>query len=138
VSGEAGPAGRARDAGDPEGAGNTEDAAGVGGDRDDTGTLDGSPATEPSWAAQVRGLHRPGTLTALAGVFSTRGVSFDSLTTGAVDGDGDSGTIHVTFRATPRRARVLERAVTRLATVRSVVVQETTDRPASPHAHADR
>ena len=138
VSGEPVRAGCGADAGEPEGAGITGDGAEAGGVRDGTVARDGSPATEPSWAAEVRGLHRPGTLTALAGVFSTRGVSFESLSTGAVDGDGDTGTIHVTFRATRRRARALERAVTRLATVRSVVVQETSDRPVSPHHLADR
>ena len=79
---------------------------------------------EPSWVAQVRGVHRAGTLTGLAGVFSTRGVSFEHLATGEVDGDGDAGTIQVSFRASARRARALERAVGRLATVRSVVVHE--------------
>ena len=105
---------------------------------DGQGARDGAPAPESSWAAQVHGLHGVGTLTGLAGVFSTRGVSFESLATEPVDGDGDAGTIHVTFRATRRRARALERAVTRLATVRSVVVQETTDRPSARGARADR
>ena len=36
------------------------------------------------WVALVRGTDRPGTLTALTSVFSTRGVSFESLATGAV------------------------------------------------------
>ncbi|MHA7134438.1 lactate/malate family dehydrogenase [Oerskovia turbata] len=78
---------------------------------------------EPSWVARVHGLHRAGTLTGLSGVFSTRGVSFEHLATDEVDGDHDAGTIHVVFRASARRARALERAVGRLATVRSVVVQ---------------
>ncbi|MCR1981039.1 lactate dehydrogenase [Cellulosimicrobium funkei] len=78
---------------------------------------------ERDWVATVHGLDQPGTLTALTGVFSTRGVSFDSLATGPVDGDGRAGRIVVSFRATPRRTRALERAVRRLATVRSVVVE---------------
>lgn len=82
----------------------------------------GAPGTERTWVATVHGLDRPGTLTALTGVFSTRGVSFDSLATEPVEGDGRAGRIVVTFRATERRRRALERAVSRLATVRSVVV----------------
>lgn len=87
----------------------------------------GEPATEGSWVVTVHGLDQPGTLTALTGVFSTRGVSFDSLATEPVVGDGRAGRIVVTFRATERRTRALERAVSRLATVRSVVVE-----PAGP------
>lgn len=82
---------------------------------------------ERDWVATVHGLDQPGTLTALTGVFSTRGVSFDSLATGPVDGDGRAGRIVVSFRATPRRTRALERAVRRLATVRSVVVEPAGD-----------
>ncbi|MBM7817886.1 malate dehydrogenase [Cellulosimicrobium cellulans] len=82
-----------------------------------------SGRAETAWVATVHGLDQPGTLTALTGVFSTRGVSFDSLATEPVDDDGRAGRIVVTFRATPRRARALERAVRRLATVRSVVVE---------------
>jgi malate dehydrogenase len=78
---------------------------------------------EVAWVATVHGLDQPGTLTALTGVFSTRGVSFDSLATDGVGPDGTAGRIVVTFRATPRRTRALERAVSRLATVRSVVVR---------------
>lgn len=88
---------------------------------------DGRVEPEPSWVAQVEGVHRAGTLTGLAGVFSTRGVSFERLATEDVAGDGDAGTIHVAFRASARRARALERAVGRLATVRSVVVQAVPD-----------
>jgi len=85
---------------------------------------------ERDWVATVHGLDQPGTLTALTGVFSTRGVSFDSLATGPVDGDGRAGRIVVSFRATPRRTRALERAVRRLATVRSVVVEAAVPEPA--------
>ncbi|MFD4993891.1 lactate dehydrogenase [Cellulosimicrobium cellulans] len=83
----------------------------------------GRAGAEAAWVATVHGLDQPGTLTALTGVFSTRGVSFDSLATEPVDDDGRAGRIVVTFRATPRRTRALERAVRRLATVRSVVVE---------------
>ncbi|WP_426310218.1 lactate/malate family dehydrogenase [Cellulosimicrobium sp. E-16] len=83
----------------------------------------GRAGAEAAWVATVHGLDQPGTLTALTGVFSTRGVSFDSLATEPVDDDGRAGRIVVTFRATPRRTRALERAVRRLATVRSVTVE---------------
>ncbi|MFE6236839.1 lactate dehydrogenase [Cellulosimicrobium sp. NPDC057862] len=92
-----------------------------------TATGDRAPSArggaETAWVATVHGLDQPGTLTALTGVFSTRGVSFDSLATEPVDDDGRAGRIVVTFRATPRRTRALERAVRRLATVRSVTVE---------------
>ncbi len=78
---------------------------------------------EVDWLATVHGDDRPGTLTALTGVFSTRGVSFDSLATRPADDGGRVGRIDVTFSATERRTRALERAVGRLATVRSVVVE---------------
>lgn len=80
---------------------------------------------EHRWVALVRGADRPGTLTALTSVFSTRGVSFESLATGAVD--GDAGTIAVTFRASQRRRQVLMRSVERLSAVRAVAVRAADD-----------
>ncbi|WP_216093440.1 ACT domain-containing protein, partial [Cellulosimicrobium cellulans] len=87
-------------------------------------STDGAAPGERAWVATVHGLDQPGTLTALTGVFSTRGVSFDSLATTPADDGGRVGRIDVSFRATERRTRALERAVGRLATVRSVVVRE--------------
>lgn len=84
---------------------------------------------EVDWVATVHGDDRPGTLTALTGVFSTRGVSFDSLATRPADDGGRVGRIDVTFSATERRTRALERAVGRLATVRSVVVRRSHSMP---------
>jgi len=77
------------------------------------------------WVALVHGEDRPGTLTALAGVFSSRGVSFESLATGAVD--GEVGTIAVTFTTTPRRQALLIRTVARLAVVSAVQVRRADD-----------
>ncbi|WP_019135696.1 hypothetical protein [Cellulomonas massiliensis] len=77
------------------------------------------------WVAFVRGAHRPGTLTALAAVFSTRGVNFESLATAEVD--DTTGLIVVTFRATPRRQQELARAVERLTPVHSVLVRRAAD-----------
>lgn len=79
------------------------------------------------WVAFVHGADATGTLTALASVFSTRGVSFDSLSTGdVVDGDG-VGLIVVTFTATERRQRLLMRTVRRLAAVRAAEVRAADD-----------
>lgn len=85
------------------------------------GTAEGAVA----WVVLVRGEDRPGTLTAVTAVFSDRGVSFDSLATGGVD--GDVGTIAVTFHATQRRQAVLVRTVARLAAVRDVAVRRADD-----------
>lgn len=80
---------------------------------------------DPRWVAFVAGADATGTLTALTGVFSTRGVSFDSLTTGDV-ADG-VGLIVVTFTASERRQRLLTRTVRRLAAVRSAEVRAVDD-----------
>lgn len=82
--------------------------------------------TDPRWVAFIRGDDRTGTLTALAGVFSTRGVSFASLSTGSLD--GDTGLIVVEFIASERRQRLLIRTVERLSVVRSVEVRDASDR----------
>jgi hypothetical protein len=78
-----------------------------------------------TWVAFVHGADATGTMTALAGVFSTRGVSFGSLSTG-VAADG-VGLIVVTFTASERRQRLLMRTVRRLAAVRSAQVRATDD-----------
>ena len=83
------------------------------------------PAGSIRWVALVLGDDRPGTLAGVTSVFSTRGVSFESLATGTVD--GDVGTIAVTFRATPRRQQVLTRTVQRLSVVRTVEVRPADD-----------
>ena len=79
----------------------------------------------PRWVAIVNGEDRPGTLTALASVFSSRGVSFESLATGAVD--GEVGSVAVTFTTTPRRQALLIRTVARLAVVSAVRVRRADD-----------
>lgn len=89
------------------------------------GAVDGAGAADRRWVAFVRGADTVGTLTALTSVFSTRGVSFDSLATGA--GRDDAGPIVVTFTATERRCRLLARTVERLAAVSGVVVRAADD-----------
>lgn len=80
---------------------------------------------EQHWVALVHGADRPGTLTAVTSVFSSRGVSFDSLSTGSVD--AGRGTIAVTFCASGRRQAQLLRTVARLAEVRDVRVRRADD-----------
>ena len=91
-------------------------------DRRDTERLD---PDDERWVAYVRADHRTGTIAALAGVFATRGVNFESLATGDVH--DDAGLVVVTFCAGLRRQRVLTRAVGRLPMVRGVLVRAATD-----------
>ncbi|MEV7974235.1 lactate dehydrogenase [Cellulomonas sp. NPDC089187] len=91
-------------------AGSTRATTGIGGAR-----------TEQRWVAELTGDDRTGTLMAVASVFASRGVSFDSLHTGDTrDGAGD---ITVTFTASERRQRLLIRTVARLQSVRQVRVR---------------
>ena len=77
------------------------------------------------WVGWVRTEHRTGAISALAGVFSTRGVNVDSMATGDVH--EDAGLVVVTFRAGERRARLLARTVERLPQVRGVRVSRVDD-----------
>lgn len=70
------------------------------------------------WVLLVRGEDRPGTLTAVTGVFSSRGVSFESLAIGDVV--YATGLMPIVFTASERLARVLVRSLERLAVVRDV------------------
>ncbi len=81
--------------------------------------------SENRWVALVRGVDGPGTLTAVTGVLSSRGVSFDSLSTGSVD--AGAGVISVTFTTTERRQIQLMRTVGRLAAVHEVRVRRADD-----------
>lgn len=93
----------------------------------------GGPAPAPGlatdddtrWVGWVRAEHRTGSISALAGVFSTRGVNVDSMSTG--DLRDDAGLVVVTFRAGERRARLLARTLERLPQVRSVQVRRADD-----------
>lgn len=80
---------------------------------------------DTQWVAFVRGEDRTGTLTAMAGVFSSRGVSFESLTTG--DLRSGTGLIVAVFTASERVQRLLARTLDRLAVVRSVEVHAADD-----------
>ncbi|QZN85726.1 lactate dehydrogenase [Cellulomonas sp. C5510] len=88
---------------------------------------DASDPDETPWTAHVVADHRTGTIAALSAVFATRGVNFDALTTAY--SAGDAGTVVIRFRADARRCRALERAIARLAVVRSVGVAPAGDEP---------
>ncbi len=90
---------------------------------------DPADATSPitrRWFAFVRVVDRSGTVTALTGVFSERGVSFGSLST--LDVHGGSGTMSVEFTASERLAHVLMRTIERLAVVKAVTLVHAEDR----------
>lgn len=70
---------------------------------------------------EVVGADQVGIVAKLTGVFSTRGVAVDSVST-QEHGSGRLGTVAVAFRAGERRARSLVRTVERLAMVSKVVV----------------
>ena len=72
------------------------------------------------YVAYVRAQDRPGSLTALAEVVSSRGLSMDSLATGDVR-DGTAVVI-LSFTASERLARLVERTLNRLAVASSVTV----------------
>ncbi|MBA8816757.1 acetolactate synthase small subunit [Microbacterium halimionae] len=77
------------------------------------------------WVAFVTVADRSGTVTGLANMFSTRGVSFESFHTLSVR-DG-VGRMSITFRGSERLARVLIRTLERLDVVRSVQLENTSD-----------
>ena len=77
------------------------------------------------WVAFVRADDTTGTIAALAGVFSSRGVSIGSLATGHEV--GSPGLVVVTFRTGERRQRLLARTVERLPMVGGVVVRRADD-----------
>jgi hypothetical protein len=83
------------------------------------------PEDDERWVAFVRADDTTGTIAALAGVFSARGVSIGSLATGHEQ--GSPGLVVVTFRTGERRQRLLARTVERLPMVRGVVVRRGDD-----------
>jgi len=73
---------------------------------------------DADWLAEIDGEDRVGTLTAVASVLSSRGVSFASLD---ADARGDRvALLAVGFRSSERLANVIARTLERLAAVRSV------------------
>lgn len=72
------------------------------------------------YVAYVRAVDRPGSLTAVAEVVGSRGLSMDSLASGDVR-DGTAVVI-LSFTASERLRRLVERTLARLAAVTSVEV----------------
>lgn len=77
------------------------------------------------WVVFVRVADRNGALTALAGVFSERGVSFESLNT--LDVYGGAGLMSISFVSSDRLARVLVRTLDRLAVVSGSLLRQADD-----------
>ncbi|MCS6950997.1 MAG: hypothetical protein RMM06_08675 [Armatimonadota bacterium] len=70
------------------------------------------------WVFVIKVHDRPGALTAIASVFSSRGVSLDTtLGSSAPDMPDTPGTIILSFRATERKKETLLRTVARLQQV---------------------
>lgn len=80
----------------------------------------GEPEAVPRYVAYVRAADTPGSLTAVAGVVSGRGLSLDSLASGEIR-DGVAVMI-LSFTASPRLARLVERTLARLSVVAWVQV----------------
>ncbi len=76
---------------------------------------------EQRWVFVIKAQDKPGALTAAASVFSTRGVSLDTIAGGQMTGTGvDGGRIVLSFRATQRKQDMLLRVVERLSAVLQV------------------
>lgn len=82
-------------------------------------------APDRRWVAFVAGEDRTGTFTALASVFSSRGVGFESMATH--DGRAGVGLVVIVFTASERIQRVLARTLARLAVTRGVEVRAADD-----------
>ncbi|TQK76523.1 malate dehydrogenase [Rarobacter incanus] len=78
-------------------------------------------AEQIEWIADVRGADQTGTLTALASVFSSRGVNFESFAT--LDVADGVGAMRIAFTSSPRLQRVLARTIDRLAVIESVTMR---------------
>lgn len=81
---------------------------------------DREPAAESEWVSQIMVSDRPGALSALASVFSARGVNLTHLATGV--GDVSHARLTFGFVATSRQASQLTRIIERLP----MVMQATT------------
>lgn len=78
---------------------------------------------EQRWVFVVRALDKPGTLTAVAAVFSNRGVSLESiLGSGIAMTTIENGRLILRFSATEARQILLRRALERLSSVTRVKV----------------
>ena len=78
------------------------------------------PAQPQRYVAYLRVTDRPGTLTAVAEVVSTRGISIESFATG--DFAGGTAVMTLVFTTSERLQRLIERTLNRLAVVVRVIV----------------
>jgi hypothetical protein len=82
-------------------------------------------SADARWVAFVESDDRTGTFTGLASVFSSRGVSFESVSTH--ESHDGTGLVVVVFETSERIQRVLARTLERLAVTRSVDVRPAGD-----------
>jgi hypothetical protein len=80
---------------------------------------------EQRWALIARTAHRSGAITAIAGVFSSRGVNFDSLVASALT--PDTAVVIGLYQTSQRHSAQLVRIVSRLDVVDSVSSRPATD-----------
>lgn len=75
------------------------------------------------WVLVARALDKPGTLTATAAVFSSRGISLESiLASGIAPTTVENGRLILIFRATPEKQALLKRTLERLSIIFQVDV----------------
>jgi hypothetical protein len=84
-----------------------------------------SDQIEQRWALIARTAHRSGAITAIAGVFSSRGVNFDSLVASALT--PETAVVIGLYQASQRHSAQLVRTVGRLDVVDSVSSRPATD-----------
>jgi hypothetical protein len=83
------------------------------------------PFAERRWALVAHTADRPGAITAITGVFSSRGVNFDSIAGSAPT--PNQATVIGLYRTSERRSAQLVRTVGRLEVVDSVSVRPAED-----------
>jgi hypothetical protein len=83
------------------------------------------PMPERRWALVAHTADRPGAITAITGVFSSRGVNFDSIAGSAPT--PNQATVIGLYRTSERRSAQLVRTVGRLEVVDSVTVRPAED-----------
>ncbi|MGL5083976.1 MAG: ACT domain-containing protein [Microcoleaceae cyanobacterium] len=77
--------------------------------------------TEKEWVFVVKVIDKPGVLSAIAAIFSNRGISLETILGSILSPDGvEGGRIVVKFRATERKQEMLLRAAQRLSKVLEV------------------
>ncbi len=79
--------------------------------------------TEQRWVFVIRALDKPGTMTAVASVFSNRGVSLEATLGSGIDASTTADArLIISFRATEAKKTTLYRATQRLSSVVAVAV----------------